>query len=73
MIVRDKFDRFVVSFDSKKLFEKVVENQANAKIAFESGVDHTSKAAYTVEGDAKAVWDSLLGSGESCISRIERR
>lgn len=70
MVIRDKFDRFVVSFNSKKLFEKIVENEKNTKIAFESGLEHSSGAAYTVDGDAKAVWDSLLGSGESCISRV---
>lgn len=70
MIIRDEKDRFVVSFDSKKTFEKVVEKEQNAKIAFESGIDRTTQAAYTIVGDAKAVWNSLLESGVSCISRI---
>ena len=70
MIIRDSFDRFVVSFDSKKAFEKIVENQKNAKIAFESGVDHSSQAAYTIVGDAKKVWNSIVESGASCVSRV---
>lgn len=70
MIIRDKFDRFVASFDSKGMLEKVVENQANAEIVFEAGIDHTSKAAFTIEGDAEAVWNELIKSGVSCVSRV---
>lgn len=70
MIIRDKKDRFVVSFDSAKLFQKVVDNDKNAKVAFESGIDHSNAAAFTITGDANSVWNSIVKSGESCISRI---
>lgn len=70
MIIRDKKDRFVVSFDSAKLFEKIIDNEKNAKIAFESGIDNTSNAAFTITGDANSVWNSIVESGHSCLSRI---
>ena len=70
MIIRDGFDRFVTTFDSKKLLEKVIENEENAKIAFESGLDHTTRAAFTVEGDCEAVWNKLIESGVPCMSKV---
>ena len=70
MIIRDKKDRFVVSFDSEALFRKVVDNDKNAKIAFESGIDHANQEAFTITGDVNSVWNSIVESGHSCISRI---
>lgn len=70
MIIRDGLSRFVASFDSTKMLEKAVENEKNAKIAFESCIDHTSKAAYVIDGDCDAVWNEIVESGVPCMSRI---
>ena len=70
MIIRDEKDRFVTSFSSKKMLEKIIEKNDKAKLVFESGVDETSKAAYIVTGDCDSLWSEILKTGEPCLSRV---
>ena len=71
MIIRDTLNRFVTTnLDSKRMLEKIVENDKKVNVIFESGIDQTCSAAFTIEGDVERFWGNVIGSGVSCISRI---